>query len=108
MEHHGFTAQELARAWNVGSLVWDQQGRRLKSGSRKLDMAGGWAGVVTLTAALIVSLVETMFRMPGPFLKPIALLVICLVYLLVTRVLLLATIFPQATARRAEKIDLGV
>jgi len=109
MEHHGFTAQELARAWNIGSLVWDQQERRLKSSSRKLDVIAGWAGVILLTAVLVFALVETMLRMTSPFLKPLLLLVICITYGYLTAFVLLATIFPQATARRVEKtaIDLS-
>ncbi|WP_169167445.1 hypothetical protein [Acidovorax sp. SRB_24] len=103
MAHHGFTGQELARAWNVGSLVWDQEARGLKSGSRKLDLVGGWAGVTTLTAALVVSLLEIMSRMPSPLVKTAFVLAICIAYLYVTRFVLLSTIFPQATARRVEK-----
>jgi len=103
MEHHGFTAQELARAWNVGSLVWDQQARRLKSSSRKLDMAAGWTGVIVMTTVLVLALVETMFRMSSPFMKPALLFVICITYAYTTRFVLLTTIFPQATAKRVEK-----
>lgn len=107
MEHHGFTIQELARAWNVDSLVWDDPSKRLKSAARKVDITAGWAGVVTLTAALVISLVETMFRAPGPYMKPVLLLAVCIVYIYTTRFVLLATIFPQATARRVEKTLLG-
>ena len=107
MEHHGFTIQELARAWNVDSLVWDDQSKRLKSASRKVDITAGWAGVIALTAALVISLVETMFRAPGPFMKPALLLAVCIAYIYTTRFVLLATIFPQATARRVEKTLLG-
>lgn len=103
MEHHGFTAQELARAWNVGSLVWDQEARRLKSSSRKLDMTAGWGGVIVMTTVLVFALVETMLRMTSPFMKPALLLFICITYGYMTRFVLLATIFPQATARRVER-----
>lgn len=104
MAHHGFTGQELARAWNVGSLVWDSVEKRLKPGARRLDNAAGWVGVVALTVALVLSLAETMFNAPGPFVKPGLLLMICLTYICMGRFVLLATIFPQATARRVEKV----
>ena len=103
MEHHGFTAQELARAWNIGSLVWDQQERRLKSSSRKLDVIAGWAGVILLTAVLVFALVETMFRVTSPYLKPALLFGTCVAYIFMTKFVLLATILPQVTARRVEK-----
>ncbi|WP_291517511.1 hypothetical protein [Acidovorax sp.] len=104
MAHHGFTGQDLARAWNVGSLVWDSNGKTLRPGARRIDYAAGWVGVIALTAALVVSLAETMLNAPGPFVKPALLLVICLAYITMTRLVLLATIFPQATARRVEKV----
>ena len=108
MEHHGFTAQELARAWNVDSLVWDDQSKRLKSGSRTVDITAGWAGVIALTVALVISLAETMFSAPGLFVKPVLLMAICIVYLYITRFVLLATIFPQVTARRVEKTQMDL
>ncbi len=108
MEHlmgsHGFTAQELARAWKVGSLVWHEPSKRLMSRLRTLDTVVGWTGTFVMTTVLIVSLVDTMVRMPGPFLKPLTLAASFAVYLVVTRSILLATIFPQATAKRVEKI----
>lgn len=103
MEHHGFTAQELARAWNVGSLVWDQQARRLRSNARKLDMAAGWTGVIMLTTVLVFALAETMFKMPSPYMKPALLFGICIAYIFMTKFVLQATILPQVTARRVER-----
>ena len=103
MEHHGFTAQELARAWNVNSLVWDQQARRLKSSSRKLDMTAGWIGVIVMTTVLVLALVETMLRASSLFMKPVLLFAICITYAFMTKFVLLTTIFPQATAKRVEK-----
>lgn len=107
MLEHGFTGKELSRAWRFGSLVWSEPAKRLKPSARKTDMAVGWIGTVLMTSVLIYALVDTMNRMPGPFLKPITLLVTCVVYLGVTRALLLTTIFPQATAMRVEKILSG-
>ena len=103
MEHHGFTAQELARAWNVGSLVWDQQARRLRSNARKLDLTAGWAGMAVMTTVLVIALVETMFRVTSPYLKPALLFGTCVAYIFMTKFVLLATILPQVTARRVEK-----
>ena len=108
MEHYGFTAQELARAWTVNSLVWDDQSKRLKSGSRTVDITAGWAGVIALTVALVISLAETMFSAPGLFVKPVLLMTICIVYLYITRFVLLTTIFPQMTARRVEKSQMDL
>lgn len=104
MDHHGFTSQELARAWKAGSMVWHEPTKRLRSSAGKLDMVVGWTGTALLTVVLVLALVDTMMRMPGPFLKPATLLVTCLVYLAVARGILLTTIFPQVTARRVEKI----
>ena len=99
MDHHGFTSQELARAWKAGSMVWHEPTKRLKSSARKLDMIFGWTGALLLTVVLVLALVDTMMRMPGPFLKP--------VYLAATTAVLLTTILPQATARRVEKVLSG-
>lgn len=107
MDNHGFTSRELARAWKVGSMVWHEPTKRLKSSAGKLDMVVGWTGTALFTVVLILALVDTMMRLPGPFLKPATLLVTCLAYLAVTRAVLLATIFPQVTARRVEKILAG-
>lgn len=103
MKHHGFTARELARAWNVGSLVWDKHSKELKSASRSLDVTVGWTGVTVMTTILMIALAETMLRISSPFMKPALLLAACLTYALMTRFVLLATIFPQATARRVER-----
>lgn len=103
MSDHGFTAQELGRAWNIGSLVWDRQAKQLKAGSRKLDIAAGWVGVVTTTSVLIIALAKIMLEVSSLIARPSLLLAITIAYLFTTRYILLATIFPQATARRAEK-----
>lgn len=103
MEVHGFTSQELARAWNVNSLIWDQQTRRLRSTSGKVDMVAGWAGVIAATAMLIFGLVEIFLDSSHTY-KSALLLIAVVAYVLGARFILLSTIFPQMTARRAEKI----
>lgn len=54
LEHHGFTAPELAIAWNAKSLGWNAKTETRNINTPWIEAAGGWA-LVGLVAALLLS-----------------------------------------------------